>query len=113
MIIIHITSYIFTTTYQDAVSDGVDLLEDTPLDVPFRCVGAVAVRLRQTDNVELRQRTCQCFINRYIKTLHRGTMFNCGREHVNALSTDTLRQYTEGQCSTAAENMSMLYQQIH
>ena len=50
-------------TYRDAVSNGVDLLEDTSLDVPFRRVGAVAVRLRQTDDVELRQRTWQCFIN--------------------------------------------------
>ena len=38
-------------TYSNAVSDGINLLEDTPLDVPFRRVGAVAVRLRQTENV--------------------------------------------------------------
>ena len=86
--------FIFTTTYQDAVSNGVDLLEDTSLDVPFRRVGAVAVRLRQTNDVELRQRTCQCFTNTYIKTVHRQTMFNCGREHVNAISTNTLTHYT-------------------
>ena len=43
----------FLFTYPSAVPDGVDLLEDTPLDVPFRRVGAVPVRLRQTNDVEL------------------------------------------------------------
>ena len=43
-------------TYSNAVSDGVDLLEDTPPDVPFRRVGAVAVRLRQTKHIELQRK---------------------------------------------------------